>query len=141
MTFDRDELNAELPPSGRWTGLALSLIAAAVSVALVALTVNTWGEHRHPFFSLGVLLCLAATSLFLAYRILTNRRIATVREPIRPGVVRFLGAVTAFVGGTGLATSHSWDERFLMAAMLAVGAAWLFWPRRYTGSERDKHAA
>ena len=130
MTFDRDDLDAELPPSGRWTGLALSLIAVAVSVALVILTINTWGEQRHPAFFLGVLLCLAATSLFLAFRIITNRRIATVREPIRPGLVRLLGAVTVIGGGTGIATSHRWDERFLMVSVLAVGAAWFFWPHR-----------
>src|SRR2546430_17414536 len=106
MPFDRDELNAELPPSGRWAGIALSLLGVAVSVALVVLTVNTWGEQRHPAVLLGVLLCLAVASLSLAFRILTNRRIARVREPIRPGVVRFLGAITTFVGGTGLATSQ-----------------------------------
>jgi drug/metabolite transporter (DMT)-like permease len=141
MTFDRDELNAELPASGRWTGFALSLLGVAVSVALVVLTVHTWGDQRHPVIALGVLLCLAAASLTLAFRILTNRRIATVREPIRPGVVRLLGAATAFVGGTGLATSHDWGERFLMFSMFGVGVAWLLWPRRYIGSKRGKHAA
>ncbi len=102
---------------------------------------HTWSDQRHPVIALGVLLCLAAASLTLAFRILTNRRIATVREPIRPGVLRLLGAATVFVGGTGLATSHDWGERFLMFSMLAVGVAWLLWPGRYTGSKRDKHAA
>ena len=141
MIFDRDELNSELPPSGRWAAFALALLAVAVSIALVVLTLNTWSEQRHPAFFLGVLVSLAAASLFLAFRILTNRPIATVREPIRPGVVRFLGAVTIFVGGTGLATSRSWVERFLMVSMLAVGVAWLVWPRRYIGSSGRKHAA